>query len=93
MRANQTGINWYMPRGESIMLITEPIDLQHPGRRNVTDTLEIIGEEVRTCTACDLHHSRVLGVPGEGSVTAEIAERRSRIGMSTVLPHRSHTRW
>jgi len=38
----------------------------------VTDTLEKIAEEVRACAACELHHSRTLGVPGVGPANAEI---------------------
>ena len=38
----------------------------------MTDTLEKIAEEVRACAACELHHSRALGVPGVGPANAEI---------------------
>jgi uracil-DNA glycosylase family 4 len=32
-----------------------------------TDSLEAIAADVRTCTRCPLHQSRLLAVPGEGS--------------------------
>ncbi|HYW89735.1 MAG TPA: uracil-DNA glycosylase [Chloroflexota bacterium] len=36
------------------------------------DSLEVIGADVRACRACKLCERRTLGVPGEGSSTAEI---------------------
>jgi uracil-DNA glycosylase len=36
------------------------------------DSLEVIGADVRACRACNLCERRTLGVPGEGSPTAEI---------------------
>jgi DNA polymerase len=36
------------------------------------DSLEVIGADVRACRACKLCERRTLGVPGEGSPTAEI---------------------
>jgi len=44
-------------------------------QRNIVDPLEelnLIASEVRTCTACGLHHSRKNSVPGEGPVDARI---------------------
>ncbi len=34
--------------------------------------LEIVAEEVAKCTACSLHQSRKLAVPGEGPADAEL---------------------
>lgn len=39
---------------------------------NPEQVLENVAEEVSVCTDCKLHHSRKLGVPGEGPVDAEI---------------------
>jgi DNA polymerase len=38
----------------------------------MTDTLELIGAEVRACRMCKLCQTRTVGVPGEGSPNAEI---------------------
>src|SRR5262249_29260346 len=38
----------------------------------MTDSLETIGDEVRRCQLCRLCQTRTVGVPGEGSPTAEI---------------------
>jgi uracil-DNA glycosylase len=38
----------------------------------VVESLEVIGAEVRACRLCKLCQTRTLGVPGEGSPTAEI---------------------
>src|SRR5216683_2495659 len=38
----------------------------------MTDSLEAIGAEVRACRMCKLCQTRTVGVPGEGSRTAEI---------------------
>jgi DNA polymerase len=38
----------------------------------MTDSLAAIGAEVRACRMCKLSQTRTLGVPGEGSPTAEI---------------------
>ena len=35
-------------------------------------TLFSIAEQIRKCTACPLHKSRLLAVPGEGSPKAKI---------------------
>lgn len=36
------------------------------------ETLELIGADVRTCELCKLCRTRTVGVPGEGSPTAEV---------------------
>ena len=36
------------------------------------EDLKLIAQEVSKCTQCVLHHSRKLGVPGEGPANAEI---------------------
>src|SRR5207302_10591031 len=38
----------------------------------VVESLEVIGAEVRACRLCKLCQTRTVGVPGEGSTTAEI---------------------
>src|SRR4030088_1087450 len=38
----------------------------------MTDTLELIGADVRACRMCKLCQTRTVGVPGEGRPTAEI---------------------
>ena len=38
----------------------------------VVESLEVIGAEVRACRLCKLCQTRTVGVPGEGSPTAEI---------------------
>jgi DNA polymerase len=38
----------------------------------MSDSLEAIGTDVRACRMCKLSQTRTVGVPGEGSVTAEI---------------------
>jgi uracil-DNA glycosylase family 4 len=38
----------------------------------MSDSLEVIGAEVRACRLCKLCQTRTLGVPGEGSPDAEI---------------------
>jgi len=38
----------------------------------MTDSLAVIGAEVRACRLCKLSQTRTVGVPGEGSPTAEI---------------------
>jgi DNA polymerase len=38
----------------------------------MSDSLEAIGTDVRACRMCKLCQTRTVGVPGEGSVTAEI---------------------
>jgi DNA polymerase len=38
----------------------------------MSESLEAIGAEVRTCRMCKLCQTRTVGVPGEGSPTAEI---------------------
>jgi uracil-DNA glycosylase family 4 len=38
----------------------------------MTDSLEVIGAEVRACRMCKLCETRTVGVPGEGSPSAEI---------------------
>jgi uracil-DNA glycosylase family 4 len=51
---------------------TDRFAAQEPWRKDVADSLEKVAEEVRVCTACDLHHSRVLSVPGVGPSHADI---------------------
>src|SRR4051794_12277145 len=36
------------------------------------DSLDIIAQEVRACGLCKLCQTRTVGVPGEGSSTAEV---------------------
>ena len=38
----------------------------------MAETLELIGADVRACRLCKLCQTRTVGVPGEGSPTAEI---------------------
>lgn len=38
----------------------------------IIDALQAIADEVRVCTACELHRGRTRAVPGEGPVNAEI---------------------
>ena len=38
----------------------------------INAALELIADEVRHCTACELHKGRTRAVPGEGPVNAEI---------------------
>src|ERR1700687_5680302 len=38
----------------------------------MTDSLTVIGADVRACRMCKLSQTRTVGVPGEGSPTAEI---------------------
>jgi DNA polymerase len=38
----------------------------------MTDSLEVIGADVRACRMCKLSQTRTVGVPGEGSPEAEI---------------------
>jgi uracil-DNA glycosylase len=38
----------------------------------MSDSLDVIGAEVRACRLCKLCETRTLGVPGEGSPTSEV---------------------
>ena len=38
----------------------------------MTDSLQIIADEVKVCTRCELHKGRTHGVPGEGNMNAKI---------------------
>src|SRR5919198_1635917 len=38
----------------------------------MSDSLDVIGAEVRACRLCKLCETRTVGVPGEGSPTAEV---------------------
>src|ERR671934_2312806 len=38
----------------------------------MSDSLDLIGAEVRACRLCKLCETRTVGVPGEGSPTAEV---------------------
>src|SRR5579864_696820 len=38
----------------------------------MVETLELIGADVRACELCKLCRTRTVGVPGEGSPTAEV---------------------
>jgi DNA polymerase len=38
----------------------------------MSEALETIAKEIRTCTACDLHETRTQAVPGSGSSDARI---------------------
>jgi uracil-DNA glycosylase family 4 len=48
--------------------------MQKQGRRSVNaeDQLREIAQEVSSCTACTLHHSRKNAVPGEGPANADL---------------------
>jgi DNA polymerase len=41
-------------------------------RDQMSDSLELIGADVRACRACKLCDRRTVGVPGEGSPSAEV---------------------
>lgn len=38
----------------------------------VSDELQVIAEEIRTCTLCALHQGRTKAVPGDGPINAKI---------------------
>ena len=50
------------------MRVNPPVDWPQP----MTDSLDLIGADVRACRLCKLCQTRTRGVPGEGSPKAEI---------------------